>query len=91
MEVTNKKLLDWVLDKIRHKIQYWHLSEWPLHVRLRIIQAILIPYVLYFLPLLDWKKTHLDTVNSLLIRFMWNAKPLKIVCPPVSLEHFMYS
>ena len=37
VNVTNKQLLDWVLDKVRHKIQYWHSSEWPLHVRLRII------------------------------------------------------
>ena len=83
VDVTNKQLLDWVLDRIRTKILYWHSSEWPLHVRLRITQAILIPYVLYFLPLLDWKKSHIDKVNTLLIRFMWNAKPQKPVTPPI--------
>lgn len=83
IEVTNKQLLDWVLDRVRKKIHYWHSSEWPLHVRLRIIQAILIPYVLFFLPLLDWKMNHLESINSLLIRFLWNPKPGKAVCPPI--------
>ena len=83
VEVTNKQLIDWVMDKIRKKIQYWHSSEWPLHVCLRIIQAILIPYVLYFLPLLDWKKMHIDNINSILIWFLWNAKTDKQVCPQV--------
>ena len=84
VQVTNKQLIDWVLNKIRKKIQYWHASEWPLHVRIRITQAILVPYVLYYLPLLDWKKSHLDSINTLLMRFVWNAKTGKPVFPHVN-------
>ena len=51
---------------------YWKSDEWPLHVRLRIVRAIMIPYFLYFLPLLDWWESHMRMLNSLLLQFLWN-------------------
>lgn len=82
VDVTNKQLIDWIMIKLKNKINYWKSDEWPLHVRLRIIQSILIPYVMYYLPLLDWKKHHIAGLNSLLNRFYWGgsgAKPIVLI------------
>ena len=43
-------------------------------MRLRIVQSILIPYCLYYLPLLDWKVCHIKKLNSLFQKFLWNKK-----------------
>lgn len=40
-------------------------------MRWRIVQAILIPYILYFLPLLPWTKTSLSPLISSLRAFFW--------------------
>lgn len=56
VNVSNKMLIDWVIERVRGKILYWKSDEWPLHVRLWIIQSILISYFLYYLPLLDWRE-----------------------------------
>lgn len=53
VDVTNQQLLKWVMDKVNTKIVAWYCDEWPLHVRLRILQSILIPYLLYYLSLLN--------------------------------------
>lgn len=74
VDVSNKMLIDWVLEKVKKKILYWKSDQWPLHVRLRIVQAILIPYLLYYLPLLDWKESHLKLIIKILMQFLWNKK-----------------
>lgn len=70
----------------------WHCDEWPLHVRLRILQTILIPYLLYFIPLLDWKPAHFAPFETAFKRFLWGNKgktcafiKWDIVCQPKTL------
>ena len=53
VNVSNRDLINWALDKVKNKIEYWKAQEWPLHVHLRIVKAILIPYFAYYLPLPD--------------------------------------
>ena len=48
--VTQKQQLKWILDKLN----YWKTATWPLHVRLRIVQSIVMAYIQFFLPLLHW-------------------------------------
>lgn len=73
-------LIDWVLEQIQKKIMYWKFDEWPLHVRLQIVQAIRIPYFLYYLPLLDWRECHFKVLNIVLATFIWNKhKPKAMV------------
>lgn len=81
INVSNKQLITWVMERVRAKVDYWKCDEWPLHVRLRIVQAILIPYFLYFIPLLDWKETHIGHINSMLIAFLWGSTKGKHAFP----------
>ena len=48
---------------------YWKSQLWPFHVRLKVVQCILIPMLLYFLPLLPWSKKALQDMLQP-IRFM---------------------
>ena len=43
VHVSNKALIDWVMDRVCHKIDYWKAAEWHLHVRLQIVKDKLIP------------------------------------------------
>ncbi|KAH6554907.1 hypothetical protein KP509_1Z298200 [Ceratopteris richardii] len=74
VNVTIKDKVEWVLRKIRCKLDLWHAGQWPFHVRVRIVQAFLQPYVMYFLLLSDWRKCHFHIFESLLKNFLWNKK-----------------
>ena len=52
---------------------YWKSQLWPFHVRLKVMQCILIPMLLYYLPLLPWTK---KTLQILLqpFRFMFGER-----------------
>ena len=56
IEVTNVQLIDWIGSKLRNKFMYWKSQLWPLHVRPKVVQCILIPMLLYFLHLHPWTK-----------------------------------
>ncbi|KAH7289297.1 hypothetical protein KP509_31G069300 [Ceratopteris richardii] len=52
----------------------WCASQWPLHARIKIVQSFLQTYIMYYLLLLHWKKTHLLAFDRLLKTFLWNKK-----------------
>ncbi|KAH7331565.1 hypothetical protein KP509_20G040600 [Ceratopteris richardii] len=52
VNVSTKDRIEWVLSRIRCKMDMWHAAQWPLHARIRIVQSFLQPYVMYYLLLL---------------------------------------
>ena len=32
--ITRKQQLKWIFQRLQHKLEYWKISTWPLHVRL---------------------------------------------------------
>ncbi|KAH6555895.1 hypothetical protein KP509_1Z219400, partial [Ceratopteris richardii] len=58
--------------KVQRKVNIWHASQWPLHVRIRIVPSFLQPYIMYYLLLLDWKKCHLYAFDCSIKNFLWN-------------------
>ncbi|KAH7298839.1 hypothetical protein KP509_25G061000 [Ceratopteris richardii] len=81
INVSTKNKIEWVLRRIRCA------PQWPLHIRIRIVQAFLQPY---YLLLLDWNKCHLHIFECLLQNFLWNKihnralvlSAWKYVCQP---------
>ncbi|KAH7444788.1 hypothetical protein KP509_02G091700 [Ceratopteris richardii] len=69
VNVSAKDQIQWVLCKIKSKLNSWHASQWPLHIRIRIVQSFLQSYVMYYTLLLDWKKCHLYVFDSLIKNF----------------------
>ncbi|MCO5581578.1 hypothetical protein L7F22_035466 [Adiantum nelumboides] len=51
--ITAKQQMEWVTVKLTQKLRYWKLSTWPLHVRLQIVQSIVMAHVQFYLPLLS--------------------------------------
>ncbi|KAH7445380.1 hypothetical protein KP509_01G005800 [Ceratopteris richardii] len=74
VNISTDKKLQWVFRKIKCKMELWHSSQWPLHVRIRIVQAFLHPNVMHYLLLLDWKKCHLHAIDCLVKSFLWDRK-----------------
>ncbi|KAH7440824.1 hypothetical protein KP509_03G012500 [Ceratopteris richardii] len=74
INVSNKDKIEWVMRKVQRKVSMWYSSQWPLHARIRIVQAFLQPYVMYYLLLLDWKTSHIRDFECLLKSFLWNKK-----------------
>ncbi|KAH7433733.1 hypothetical protein KP509_07G083200 [Ceratopteris richardii] len=72
INVPIKDQIQWVLCKIKNKMNLWHAAQWPLHIRIRIVQSILQPYIMYYILLLDWKKCHLYSFDCLIKNFLWN-------------------
>ncbi|KAH6557365.1 hypothetical protein KP509_1Z119400 [Ceratopteris richardii] len=69
---SNASALHINTKKVRGKIGLWHAAQWPIHARIRIVQAFIQPYVMYYLLLLDWRKSHLHAFECLLKNFLWN-------------------
>ncbi|KAH7422440.1 hypothetical protein KP509_12G008400 [Ceratopteris richardii] len=72
VNVSTKDQIQWVLCRIKSKLNSWHVAQWPLHIIIRIVQSFLQPYVMYYILLLDWKKCHLYAFDSLHKNFLWN-------------------
>ena len=60
VDVANVQLIDWIDDKLKENFMYWKSQLWPFHVPLKVVQCILIPMLLLFLPLLPWSKKALQ-------------------------------
>ena len=48
---------------------YWKSQSWPFHVRLKVVQCIMEPMILYYLPLLPWTK---KALHSILQRYLFD-------------------
>ena len=48
VDVANVQLIDWIGSKLKDKFIYWKSQLWPFHVRLKLVQCILISMLLYF-------------------------------------------
>ncbi|KAH7430447.1 hypothetical protein KP509_09G099500 [Ceratopteris richardii] len=74
VNVSAKDKIEWILRKIKCKMDKWYAPQWPLHARIRIVQAFLQPYIMYYLLLLDWRKSHIRIFDNLLENFLWSKK-----------------
>ncbi|KAH7331703.1 hypothetical protein KP509_20G047200 [Ceratopteris richardii] len=72
MNVSTKDQIQWVLCRIKSKLNLWHAAQWPLHIKIRIVQSFLQPYIMYYMLLLDWKKCYLYAFDCLIKNFLWN-------------------
>ncbi|KAH7387801.1 hypothetical protein KP509_16G041700 [Ceratopteris richardii] len=72
INVSTKDQIQWVLCRIKSKLNLWHATQWPLHIMIRIVQSFLQPYIMYYILLLDWKKCHLYAFDCLIKNFLWN-------------------
>ncbi|KAH7284387.1 hypothetical protein KP509_34G052500 [Ceratopteris richardii] len=70
--VSTKEQIQWVICRMKSKLNVWHAMQWPLYTRIRIVQSFLQPYIMYYLLLLDWKKSHLYIFDCFIKNFLWN-------------------
>ena len=73
-DISSDKLVGWIQRRIHEKFMYWKSQTWPFHVRLKVVQAIMIPMVSYFLPLLPWSKKHIDKLSATMRFLLWKRK-----------------
>lgn len=66
--------MDWIFRKLHDKLEYWKIPTWPLHVRLRIVQSILMAYVQFFLPLIHWSPRDISAFMSQAMELLWKTK-----------------
>ena len=74
MNVTSGQLIEWLSSKLRYKFMYWQSQSWIFHVCLKVLQCIMEPMILYYLPLLAWTKKALHFVLQPLPHLMWRMK-----------------
>ena len=43
---------------------YWKSQPWPFHVRLKVVQSIMILMILYHLPLLPWSTKTIEKLAT---------------------------
>ena len=48
----------------------------PFHVQLKVVQCILIPMLLYFLPLLPWTKKALQNILQPILFMLWRKEEM---------------
>ena len=49
-------------------------QPWPFHVRLKVVQCIMEPMILYYLPLLPWTKKALHSILQPLRYLLWKKR-----------------
>ena len=74
VEVSHVKLVDWVSRKIENKFIYWRSQSWPFHIRVKVVQSIMIPMVSYYLPLLPWSKKAVEKITQSMRSLLWAKK-----------------
>ena len=60
VDVSSSQSLNWMSSTILDNFMYRKSQAWPFSTRLKVVQAIMIPMIPYFLPLLPWTKKSLD-------------------------------
>ena len=86
VDISPSQSLNWISGTISDKFIYWKSQAWPFATRLKVVQAIMIPMISYFLPLLPWTKKSLDQLAQALKYTLWN-KEFKIGINWVSWTH----
>ncbi|MCO5577736.1 hypothetical protein L7F22_031568 [Adiantum nelumboides] len=71
--ITVKQQMEWVTAKLTQKLRYWKLSTWPLHVRLRIVQSIVMAHAQFYLPLLSWTHKDISAFMSQAMELLWKT------------------
>ena len=64
VEVSHVKLIEWVSKRLEYNFMYWRSQFWPCHVRLKLVQLIMISIISYYLHLLAWSKKALEMVTQ---------------------------
>jgi hypothetical protein len=86
VDISPSQSLNWISGTISDKFIYWKSQAWPFATRLKVVQAIMIPMISYFLPLLPWTKKSLDQLARTLKYTLWK-KEFKIGINWVSWTH----
>ena len=71
---SSKQALEWVQERIQKKMSQWRHVIPPFHGRIRVINAILIPYITFFSPILCMSQRSWKTFIQPLTDFLWRNK-----------------
>ena len=74
VDVSHVKLIEWVSKRLEDKFMYWRSQFWPFHVRLKVVQSIMVSMVSYYLPLLPWSKKALEMLSQSMRMLLWKRK-----------------
>ena len=70
------RLSEWISKKLEDKFMHWRFRVWPFHVRLKVVQFVMVSMVLYYLPSLQWFKK--VSLNGIIV-MAWLKKVLEMV------------
>ena len=73
VDVSSSQCLNWISGTILDKFMYWKSQAWSFSTRLKVVQAIMILMISYFLPLLSWTKKSLDHLARSLKYTLWKT------------------
>ena len=82
--------MQWVIQKLNQKLEYWKLSTWPLHVQLCIVQSIIMAYVQFYLPLVHWTERDIDKFMSEAMELLWKNKCHKKALHLLSMHYIIH-
>ena len=74
VDILPSQSLNWISGTLLDKFIYWKSQAWPFATRLKVVQAIMIPMISYFLPLLPWTKKSLDHLARALKYTLWKKE-----------------
>ena len=58
---------------------HWRSSFWPLHVRLNVVQSVMVFMISYYLLLLQWSNKALEMVSQSMRIMIWKRKEKSIM------------
>ena len=71
---STKQAFEWVHKRIHKKMSRWRNVILPFHSRIKVINAILIPYITFFSPFLCMSQRNWKTLLQSICNFLWRNK-----------------
>ena len=74
VDISPSQSLNWISGTFLNKFMYWKSQPLSFSTPLKVVQAIMIPTICYFLPLLPWTKKSLYYLAYSLKYTLWKKE-----------------
>lgn len=75
--VSSRKKFDWVMHRVRDKMHRWDFVDLSFWARLKVIRSILMSYLLFYIPFLEFNQARWNVFLRPIKLFLWRKSYLQ--------------
>ena len=78
MDISDKQRFEWILQKVRGKMQKWRFVELSFWGQVKVIKVIMMSYIMFYVPFISFNQTRWNAYLKPIKLFLWRKSFLKI-------------